>query len=229
MKYLTAIAILFAGSFSAQVNANPVINVLNVQTDDPAAYTNYIANNPEIMSSLGAVSGGTCVTLTGHKYPNQAFAWTIYDTPADAYRASAMFGTAPKNPESESMRKVVSAEMYAVLKPFSLPSGFERRFQVVVSDVASYIEAATELEAGWQENGHNVEIGVFLPMGKGDTKANLLDVRIFGVTPEAAGKLSAELMGQPEWNQAAAKKLTSTIVSVELDTFEMCKQVYPAS
>ena len=78
MKYLTTMAILFAGSFTAQVNANPVINVLNVQTDDPTAYTNYIANNTEIMKSLGAVSGGTCVTLTGHKYPNQAFAWTIY-------------------------------------------------------------------------------------------------------------------------------------------------------
>jgi len=35
--------------------------------------------------------------------------------------------------------------------------------------------------------------------------------------------------GQPSWNQAAAAKLASTVESVELDTFEMCKQVYPAS
>ena len=75
----------------------------------------------------------------------------------------------------------------------------------------------------------NVEIGVFMPLGKGETSANLLDVRIFGVTAEAAGKLSLALMGQPSWNQAAAAKLASTVESVELDTFEMCKQVYPAS
>ena len=75
----------------------------------------------------------------------------------------------------------------------------------------------------------SVEIGVFMPLGKGETSANLLDVRIFGVTAEAAGKLSLALMGQPSWNQAAAAKLASTVESVELDTFEMCKQVYPAS
>ena len=129
----------------------------------------------------------------------------------------------------ESMRSVVSAEMYAVLKPFTLPSGFERRFQLVVNDVPKYIEAATELEKGWQANGHNVEIGVFMPLGNGETSANLLDVRVFGVTAEAAGKLSLELMGQPSWNQAAEAKLASTVESVELDTFEMCKQVYPAN
>ena len=70
---------------------------------------------------------------------------------------------------------------------------------------------------------------VFLPLEKRETSANLLDVRIFGVTAEAAGKLSLELMGQPSWNQAAAAKLASTVESVEMDTFEMCKQVYPAS
>ena len=74
----------------------------------------------------------------------------------------------------EKLRSVVSAEMYAVLKPFTLPSGFERRFQLEVNDVPKYIEAA--IEQGWQANGYNVEIGVFLPAGKGETSANLLDV-----------------------------------------------------
>ena len=98
-----------------------------------------------------------------------------------------------------------------------------------MNDVRRYIEAATELEKGWQANGHNVEIGVFMPLGTGETSANVLGVRILGVTAEAAGKLTLELMGQPSWNQAAAAKLASTVESVQLDTFEMCKQVYPAS
>lgn len=230
MNVKNSIASLFLGSIvSTYALANPVVNVINVQTDDPTGYTEYLANNPQIFEAFGAVSGGTCVTLTGHKYPNQAFAFTIYDTPADAYKSAAAFAMGPPNPEMDSMRSIVSAEMYAILKPFTLPSGFERRFQLVVNDVPKYIEAATELEKGWQANGHNVEIGVFLPLGKGETSANLLDVRIFGVTAEAAGKLSLELMGQPSWNQAAAAKLASTVESVEMDTFEMCKQVYPAS
>ena len=230
MKLTSTLLGVLIGAFAvSHATANPVINVINVQTDDPTGYTEYLSKNPQIFESFGAVTGGTCVTLTGHRYPNQAFAWTIYNTPAEAYKSASAFAMAPKNPTMESMRSVVSAEMYAVLKPFTLPSGFERRFQLVVNDVPKYIEAATELEKGWQANGHNVEIGVFMPLGKGETSANLLDVRIFGVTPEAAGKLSLELMGQPSWNQAAAAKLASTVESVELDTFEMCKQVYPAS
>ncbi|MCH1581336.1 MAG: hypothetical protein L7S55_11590, partial [Luminiphilus sp.] len=73
----------------------PVISVINVKTTDPQGYTQYLADNPQIMSSLGAQAGGTCLTVSGHRYPNQAFAWTIFPNAATAFKAARMYSLAP--------------------------------------------------------------------------------------------------------------------------------------
>jgi hypothetical protein len=124
---------------------------------------------------------------------------------------------------------VVSAEFYAVLKPFTLPSGFERRYQIVVNDASAYIAAATNLEKAMQENGHKVEVGIFQPMGNGRQKANLLDVRIFAVEPEVAGMMVNDFLQRKAWALEPYGKMLATIESLELDTFEDCVQVYTAN
>ncbi|MGA0151412.1 MAG: hypothetical protein ACO3JR_07005, partial [Luminiphilus sp.] len=147
----------------------PVVSVINVKTMDPQGYTQYLADNPQIMSSLGAQMGGTCLTVSGHRYPNQAFAWTIFPNAAAAFKAARMYSQAPANPELDALRENVSSEFYAILKPFTKPSGWERRFQMVINDVPGFIKAATALEKSMQDAGHPVEIGIFMPMGAGKT------------------------------------------------------------
>lgn len=205
----------------------PVISVINVKTTDPKGYTQYLADNPQIMSSLGAQAGGTCLTVSGHRYPDQAFAWTIFPNAATAFKAARMYSLAPSNPELDALRQNVSSEFYAILKPFTKSSGWERRFQMVINDVPGFIKAATALEKSMQDAGHPVEIGIFMPMGAGKTKAGLIDIRIFAVEPEIGGALAQHVLSG-QHDRAAMANMQSFIESVELDTFEDCKQVFSA-
>ena len=233
MKVLATLSVslvlMFSGLSFAEDATTPVVSVVNIQTSNPMAYTAYLQVNPQIFETLGAQSGGTCMTLSGHRYPGQAFAYSFYGDAASAFKSARMYARAPRSAELEAISTVVSTEFYAVLKPFSLPSGFERRYQLVVNDAAGYIAAATQLEKAMQDNGHNVEIGIFQPMGNGRQKANLLDVRIFAVEPEVAGLMVNDFLQQKSWAAEPYGKLLTTIESLELDTFEDCVQVYPAT
>ena len=227
ISYLAVVLLGLAASFTA-ADDTPVVTVVNVQADNPNAYVDVVSKNPSVFSTLGAQAGGTCVTLSGHRYPGQAFAWSIFENASAAFKGAQMFSERPRSGELNDISSVVSTEFYAILKPFTLPSGFERRYQIVVNDVAGYIAAATALEKVMQENGHKVEVGIFQPMGNGLQKANMLDVRIFAVTPEVAGMMVNDFLQQAPWAMEPYGKMLSTIDSLELDTFESCVQHYAA-
>ena len=78
-----------------------------------------------------------------------------------------------------------------------------------------------------QDAGHPVEIGIFMPMGAGKTKAGLIDIRIFAVEPEIGCALAQHVLSG-QHDRAAMASMQSFIESVELDTFEDCKQVFSA-
>ena len=204
MKFFSSLLLLlglFIASFSYGDNAmTPVVSVVNVKTSNPAAYRAYLKDNPGIFEALGAESGGTCTTVSGHRYPGQAFAFSFYNDASSAFKAATKFSQTPRNAELEAISSVVSAEFYAVLKPFTLPSGFERRYQIVVNDASAYIAAATNLEKAMQENGHKV-----------------------------AGMMVNDFLQRKAWALEPYGKMLATIESLELDTFEDCVQVYTAN
>ena len=97
----TLAAVFASAALSQDVQ---VVSVINVKTTNPQGYTQYLADHPQIMSSLGAQAGGTCLTVSGHRYPNQAFAWTIFPNAATAFKAARMYSQAPANPELDALR-----------------------------------------------------------------------------------------------------------------------------
>lgn len=232
MKIMTrlmgTLALACSGTAMAAEPTTPVVTLVNVQASDTSAYTGYLANNPQIFEALGTQAGGTCVTVSGHRYPGQAFAWSIYPDAASAFKSAQMYSRMPRNSELDAISSVVSAEFYAIVKPFTLPSGFERRYQIVVNDPAAYIAAASKLEKVMQDNGHKVEVGIFQPMGNGHQKSNMLDVRIFAVEPEVAGMMVNDFLQRKSWARAPYAEMLATVESLELDTFEDCKQLYSA-
>ena len=44
----TLLGVVFGAFTISHAAANPVVNVINVQTDDPTGYTEYLAKNPQI-------------------------------------------------------------------------------------------------------------------------------------------------------------------------------------
>ena len=229
ISLIASLLLCVSASLASAADADTlVVTVVNVQADNPNAYVDLVSKNPQVFSSLGAQAGGTCMTLSGHRYPGQAFAWSIFENASAAFKGAQQFATRPRSEELNALSRVISTEFYAILKPFTLPSGFERRYQIVVNDVAGYIAAATALEKVMQENGHKVEVGIFAPLGNGHQKANMLDVRIFAVTPEVAGMMVNDFLQQAPWAMEPYANMLATVESLELDTFESCAQHYTA-
>jgi hypothetical protein len=56
-----------------------------------------------------------------------------------------------------------------------------------------------------------------------------LDVRIFAVEPEVAGMMVNDFLQRKAWALEPYGEMLATIESLELDTFEDCKQVYSAN
>ena len=77
----TLLGALFASTALSQ--DVPVVSVINVKTTNPQGCTQYLADHPQIMSSLGAQAGGTCLQSVGIAIPT-AFAWTIFPNAAAA-------------------------------------------------------------------------------------------------------------------------------------------------
>ena len=107
MKFFSSLLLLlglFIASFSYGDNAmTPVVSVVNVKTSNPAAYRAYLKDNPGIFEALGAESGGTCTTVSGHRYPGQAFAFSFYNDASSAFKAATKFSQTPRNAELEAI------------------------------------------------------------------------------------------------------------------------------
>ena len=133
------------------------------------------------------------------------------------------------DPVLAKLRTVKYGVTWKPLKPFKLDPGFERMIRVVVpaESAAAFVEKISEAEKGVQAAGHDMNIGVFDPIGGGSHEANTLHVRAIAQNAESFGKILEDYYagasyGTP-WNEAFAM-----VTSVKNDYMQSCKQVYSA-
>ena len=65
--FKTTVTLLGAFFASAALSQDvQVVSVINVKTTNPQGYTQYLADHPQIMSSLGAQAGGCLANIMRH-------------------------------------------------------------------------------------------------------------------------------------------------------------------
>ncbi len=239
MRSLISILIIMALAFNPtayadghgnEATSDGAFTTLMVQAEDVGAYIKALEASENVFEATGTIAAGYCLTRSGHDYPGQMFVWNAHSSLSSALVASEKYDPM-EAPDSAlaKLREVKYGVTWKPLKPFKLDPGFERMIRVVVpaESAAAFVEKISEAEKGVQAAGHDMNLGVFEPIGGGAHEANTLHVRAIAQNAESFGKILEDYYagasyGQP-WNQAFAM-----ITSVKNDYMQSCEQVYSA-
>jgi len=200
---------------------------LMVQAKDPDAYIEVMKQNTSPFEALGSSVAGVCVTKTGADYPGQMFVWNAFDSVEQAMAATDAYDPMNAPTELAAMREVKYNAIFKPLKPFKLAPGSERlwRLNIAPQNVMPFVGKMTELEAALRAAGHDMNVGVFQPLGGGSHET----IHLRAVSPSygESGKVIDEAFSGAAWMSiwGAAMALVDEVVT---DNFERCQVIYTA-
>ena len=203
------------------------VTTLMVSAKNPQAYKTYLADNPNLFSSLGSSASGVCITQTGHDYPGQMFVWSFYDSVGQALEQFEKYDPLNAPRRLGAMREVKSAAVWKPLKVFEVTPGFERvvRVKVKPGNLAAFVEATVKAESEAAAAGNDVKIGVFAPIGGGLSEMGKLTLRFVQPSANAMGSAIEDFYQTPPTLDSDFVKMISMIKPIS-DNIEICEQVY---
>jgi len=199
-----------------------------VQAKDPDAYIAMMKGNSAPFEALGSSVAGVCVTKTGADYPGQMFVWNAFDSVEQAMASTDAYDPMKAPAEMAAMREVKYNVVFKPLKPFDLEPGSERlwRLNIAPQNLMPFVAKMTELETALRAAGHNMNVGVFQPLGGGAHET----IHLRAVSPSygESGKVIDDAFSGAAWFSiwAEAMALVDEIVT---DNFEHCQVIYTAS
>ena len=198
-----------------------------VQASDPDAYVAMMKENSAPFEALGSSVAGICMTKTGADYPGQMFVWNAFDSVEQAMAATDAYDPMKPLPEMAAMREVKYRVVFKPLKPFDLAPGSERLWRVNIApqNLMPFVAKMTELEAALRSAGHDINVGVFQPLGGGAHET----IHLRAVSPSygESGKVIDEAFAGAAWMSIWADAM-ALVDEVVTDNFERCQIIYVA-
>ena len=234
MKYLAVfMTLLFTNAvFADDHGGAPAVGegafvALMVQASDPDAYVAMMKENSAPFEALGSSVAGICMTKTGADYPGQMFVWNAFDSVEQAMAATDAYDPMKPLPEMAAMREVKYRVVFKPLKPFDLAPGSERLWRVNIApqNLMPFVAKMTELEAALRSAGHDINVGVFQPLGGGAHET----IHLRAVSPSygESGKVIDEAFAGAAWMSIWADAM-ALVDEVVTDNFERCQIIYVA-
>ena len=198
---------------------------LMVRASDTDAYIQMLKDNPAPFKAIGSTVAGACVTKTGADYPGQMFIWNGFDSMEQAMAATDKYDANKATAELTAIREVMYNVMFKPLKAFDLAPNSERlwRLKISPSNLNAFVKKMVQLESVMREDGHNVNIGVFQPIGGGSHET--IHLRAVSPTYAESGKILDDAFGGAEWMSIWAEA-TALVDEVVSDNFEHCQVIY---
>ena len=219
-KFITALML----TLSLNIFAIPdgAFTTLHVKAKDVDKYIELMKKNQGPFKTIGSDIAGVCVTKTGHQYPGEMFVWNAFPSVEKAFEATDLYD--PMNPESpyKKMRKVQYSATFKPLKEFKLQPAYERLWRMNLNDPMAYTEKMIELEKAIREAGHDMNIGVFQPLGGGK---EVFHVRAVSQSAGELGKVVDEYFAGESWS-AIWNESAKYVESILSDTIEHCQTIY---
>ncbi len=216
------------GHSAAPVAGEGAFVTLMVKAQDPTSYIEMLKKNPAPFEAIGSSVAGACVTKTGADYPGQMFVWNAFDSVEQAMAATDAYDPMKPTPQLSAIREVQYNAMFKPLKHFDLAPNSERLWRLDISpaNVAPFVNKMIELETALRDAGHDMNIGVFQPIGGGSHET--IHLRAVSPTYADSGKVIDEAFAGAGWMSiwADAMALVDEVVS---DNFEHCQIIYTAS
>ena len=232
LKTLLLLVILSNVAFADNHGAAPAPGdgafvTLMVQAEDPDAYIEVMKQNTAPFEALGSSVAGACVTKTGADYPGQMFVWNAFDSVEQAMAATDSYDPMNAPAELAAMRVVKYNAVFKPLKPFKLTPASERlwRLNIAPQHLMLFVSKMTELETALREAGHDMNVGVFQPLGGGAHET--IHLRAVSPTYSESGKVIDEAFSGAAWMSIWAEAM-ALVDEVVTDNFEHCQIIYTA-
>lgn len=225
--------LLSGAAFASNHGVAPTVGegafvALMVQAKDPDAYVAIMKENSAPFEALGSSVAGVCVTKTGADYPGQMFVWNAFDSVEQAMAATDAYDPIKPPTEMAAMREVKYNVVFKPLKPFDLEPGSERlwRMDIAPHKLMPFVAKMTELETALRAAGHDINVGVFQPLGGGAHET----IHLRAVSPSygESGKVIDEAFSGAAWMSIWAEAMT-LVDEVITDNFERCQIIYLAN
>lgn len=233
MRLLT-ILIATVFSFAAWADSDNDVPVgdgafvaLMVKANDPDAYIEMLKKNPAPFEVIGSSTAGACVTKTGADYPGQMFIWNAFASMEQAMAATDKYDPMKATPELTAIREVQYNVMFKPLKSFTLEPASERLWRLNISpeNVQPFVSKMTELETALRGAGHQVNVGVFQPIGGGVHET--IHLRAVSQTYGESGRLLDDAFSGASWMSLWSEGL-ALVDEVISDNYEHCQIIYTA-
>ena len=223
MKILNStVALMLIISMNIYAVPEGAFTTLHVQAKNIDKYIEMMKNNQAPFEAIGSDVAGVCITKTGHQYPGEMFVWNAFPSVEKAIEAADLYDPMKPAGPYKKMRKVKYSSTFKPLKEFKLQPGYERLWRLNLNDPMAYTQKMIELEDEIRAAGHDMNIGVFQPLGGG---REVFHVRAVSQSAGELGKVIDEYFAGASWasiwNDSA--QYVDEIVS---DTIEHCQIIY---
>ena len=151
---------LIVSLFANIALGGPAMSVFTVNTENPMQYTKWaMKHGKAIGASVDAMTGGTCVALTGYYQPGEVYFWHLFESHAKALGANPYNSTVQKALTDLDVRRTVSqADAYSIVmaepSAYAVGDTFANWNLIVSTDVPSvYLEQVSALANAAKSNG----------------------------------------------------------------------------
>lgn len=200
---------------------------LMVKAKDPDAYIEMLKTNPAPFEAIGSATAGACVTITGADYPGQMFIFNAFDSMEQAMAATDEYNPMRATPELTAIREVQYNVLFKPLKSFNLEPASERLWRLKISreNLLPFVSKMAELETALRDAGHQVNVGVFQPIGGGVHET--VHLRAVSPTHGESGRILDDAFSGAGWVSLWSEGL-ALVDEVVSDNFEQCQIIYRA-
>ena len=151
---------LMVSLFASVALGGPAMSVITVNTENPMQYTKWaMKHGKAIGASVDAMTGGTCVALTGYYQPGEVYYWHLFENHEKAIGANPYNSTVQKAlTDLDVSRTVSQADAYSIViaepSAFGVGDTFSNWNLIVSTDVPGvYLEQVSALADAAKSNG----------------------------------------------------------------------------
>ena len=156
----------FALSFSVIAKAEPVMNLITINTADGAGYAAWAKGSAEAISkSNNAMAMGLCSPTAGAEQPGDHYLWSFFDSQVTAWSTSSQNPTIRQEVAKMNVKRTIKEwDTWRILRaaPTNSDGGYFWNIVVKAENAASYLNALDNLTVAMKENGHDVTMQVFM-------------------------------------------------------------------
>jgi len=153
-------------SFSVIAKAEPVMNLITINTADGAGYAAWAKGSAEAISkSNNAMAMGLCSPTAGAEQPGDHYLWSFFDSQVTAWSTSSQNPTIRQEVAKMNVKRTIKEwDTWRILRaaPTNSDGGYFWNIVVKAENAASYLNALDNLTVAMKENGHDVTMQVFM-------------------------------------------------------------------